>query len=194
MIYVVNQKFFKKNIEKMAKYNPYFILDGENFAVTGKSNDKVAIATKYNRAHSVGGFCPEVSLYRLIRKLKRDEKVSEEKLEKETKEFLKDKSFIVAVNVAFKALIANGIDNPLNIFVVLPNVVYKYLGKNIIKKMIKIADVDFDFIFDQKTLDDDMKRLKILLSPSQLKEIDRLTKKIEKKYNLKFIGDDDDEY
>ena len=128
MIYVVNQKFFKKNIEKMAKYNPYFILDGENFAVTGRSNDTVAIATKFNRAHSVGGFCPEVKLYGMLRKLKRGEDINTDKFEKEVKNFIKDKSFIVAINVAFKALIAGGSSDPLNVFVVLPNIVYKYLS------------------------------------------------------------------
>ena len=194
MIYVMNQKFFKKNIEKMAKYNPYFIIDGENFAVTGRSNDKIAIATKYNRTHSVGGFCPEAKLYGMLRKMKRGDDVNQDKLESETKKFVKDKSFIVAINVAFKALIAGGTDNPLNIFIVLPNVVYKYLGKKIIKKMNKIADVDFDFIYNQDDLEENMKRLKNLLDAGQLKEIDRLSKKIEKKFDLKFMKDDDDDY
>ena len=192
MIYVMNQKFFKKNIEKMAKYNPYFIIDGENFAVTGRSNDAVAIATKYNRCHSVGGFCPEVKLYGMLRKLKRDEQVNPEKLENEIKKFIKDKSFIVAINVAFKALIAGGSDNPLNIFIVLPNIVYKYLGKKIIKKMIKVADINFEFIRSQDTIEENMKILRNLLGSNELKEIDRLTKKIEKKYELKFMKDDDD--
>ena len=192
MIYVMNQKFLKKNIEKMAEYNQYFIIDGENFAVTGRSNDTVAIATKFNRSHSVGGFCPEVKLYGMLRKLKKDEEVNKDKLEKETKKFVKDKTFIVAVNVAFKALIANGTDRPLNIFVVLPNVVYKYLGETIIKRMKKIADADFSFIFSQDVLKEDMKHLKKLLGSEELKEIDKITKKIEKKYDLKFSSEDDD--
>jgi hypothetical protein len=188
----MNQKFFKKKIEKMAEFNPYFILDGENFAVTGRSNDTVAIATKFNRAHSVGGFCPEVKLYGMLRKIKRGEEVNPEKLEKEIKKFIKDKSFIVAINVAFKALISSGQDNPMNIFIVLPNIVYKYLGKKIIKKMTKIADTDFEFIFSQEALEDDMKMLKDLLSPKEMKEIDYVSKKIEKKHELKFLQDDDD--
>ena len=192
MIYVMNQKFLKKNIEKMAEYNQYFIIDGENFAVTGRSSDKIAIATKFNRSHSVGGFCPEVKLYGMLRKLKKDEEVNKDKLEKETKKFIKDKTFVVAVNVAFKALIANGTDRPLNIFVVLPNVVYKYLGATIIKRMKKIAGTEFNFIFSQDVLKEDMKCLKRLLGSEELKEIDKITKKIEKKYDLKFTSDDDD--
>ena len=192
MIYVMNQKFFKKNIEKMAKYNPYFIIDGENFAVTGRSDTTIAIATKYSRCHSVGGFCPETKLYGMLRKLKREEDVSPEKLEKETKKFIKDKTFIVAVNVALKALIAGGVENPLNIFVVLPNIVYKYLGQRIVKKMKKLADTEFEFIYSQDVLKDDIKRLKVLMEPKQLKEIDGITKKIEKKHDLKFRKDDDE--
>ncbi len=192
MIYVMNQKFFKKNIEKMAKYNPYFIIDGENFAVTGRSDTTIAIATKYSRCHSVGGFCPETKLYGMLRKLKREEDVSPEKLEKETKKFIKDKTFIVAVNVALKALIAGGVENPLNIFVVLPNIVYKYLGQRIVKKIKKLADAEFEFIYSQDVLKDDIKRLKVLMEPKQLKEIDVITKKIEKKHDLKFRKDDDE--
>ena len=192
MIYVMNQKFFKKNIEKMAKYNPYFIIDGENFAVTGRSDTTIAIATKYSRCHSVGGFCPETKLYGMLRKLKREEDVSPEKLEKETKKFIKDKTFIVAVNVALKALIAGGVENPLNIFIVLPNIVYKYLGQRIIKKMKKLADTEFEFIYSQDDLKEDIKRLKVLMDSKKLKEIDGITKKIEKKHDLKFRKDDDE--
>ena len=192
MIYVMNQKFLKKNIEKMAKYNQYFIIDGENFAVTQKSADRTAIATKFSRAHSVGGFCPEMKLYKMLQKMKDEEPVVEEKYDREVKKFLKDKTFIVAVNVAFKALIAGGVDNPLNIFIVLPNIIYKYLGKRIIKRMVKLADVDFEFIFDQSTIDEDPKRLKKLLTPKELKEFDSITKKIEKKHDLKFMKDDDE--
>lgn len=192
MIYVMNQKFLKKNIEKMVKYNQYFIIDGENFAVTGRSGETEAIATKFTRAHSVGGFCPETKLYGMLRKLKKEDRVSPEKLENETKKFLKEKSFIVAVNVAFKALIAGGKDNPLNVFVVLPNIVYKYIGKRIIKKMKKLADSEFEFIFDQEALEEDMKRLKKLLGADDLKYIDKITKKIEKKYELAFLKDDDE--
>ena len=192
MIYVMNQKFLKKNIEKLAKYNEYFIIDGENFAVTQKKADRVAIATKFSRAHSVGGFCPEMKLYKMLQRKKDEEPVDEEKYDREVKKFLKDKTFVVAVNVAFKALIAGGVDHPLNIFIVLPNIVYKYLGKKIIKKMIKMASVDFEFIYDQEVLDNDLKRLKKLLGPKELKVFDDITKKIEKKHDLKFIKDDDE--
>ena len=191
MIYVMSQKFFKKNIEEMAKYNDYFILHGENYAVTGNAGETTAIATKYNRCHSVGGFCPEVKLYGMLRKLKKDEEVNPDKLTKETKNFIKGKPFTVAINVALKALIAGGQDNPLNIFIVLPDLVYKYLSEKIIKRIKKVSGLEFGFIYNQEVLKDDMKRLKKLLSPEELKEIDKVTKKIEKKFDLKFSDDND---
>lgn len=191
MIYVMSQKFFKKHIEKMAEYNDYFILDGENYAVTGNSGETTAIATKYSRCHAVGGFCPESKLYGMLRKLKKGEDVNPDKLEVATKKFLKDKAFTVAINVALKALIAGGYDHPLNIFIVLPNVVYKYLGEKIIKRIKKVSSLEFDFLYKQEALKENMKRLKTLLSSEQLKEIDKVTKYIEKKYELKFAEDDD---
>ena len=192
MIYVVSQKFLSKNDVKMVKPNPYFILDGENYAITGRSSNKVSIATKYNRSHSVGGFCPESRLYSMISKKKRGEEVSEEKYKKEVKKFIKDKTLVVAINIAFKALIAGGYDEPLNVFVVLPNRVYKALSKKMIKRMEKLADVEFKFIFSQEDIEDNFKKLKTLMNKDQMKAIDSASKRIEKKYELKFLEDDED--
>ena len=185
----MNQKFFKKNIEKMAKYNPYFIIDGENYAVTLNT---ISITSKYSRAHSVGGFCPEMKLYTMLKKKKKGAEYNLDKYEKEVKSFIKDKNFVVSTNVAFKALVAGGYNEPLNLFIVLPNLVYKYLGKKIVKRMIKIAGVDFDFIYTQEDLKEKMKMLNNLLDPKEMKEIDNVSKKIEKKYSLKFMRDNDE--
>ena len=193
MIYLMSQKFLIKNIEKMVKYNDYFILDGENYYATGKSSNDVAIATKYNNSHSVGGFCPEVRLLNMLKKKKNGEDYNKEKLDKEIKKFISDKSFVASINVAFKSLVVGGANNPRNIFIVLPNVVYKYLARKYVKKMIKLAKVDFNFIFTQDDLKEDMKLLKNTLSNKQLKQIDEASKKIEKKYEISFKSDDDDD-
>lgn len=193
MIYVMSQKFLNKHDVKMVKQNEYFILDGENYAVTGRSVNRVAIATKYNRSHSVGGFCPENRLYTMISKKKRGEDVNKEKYKKEVKKFIKDKTLVAAIAVAFKALIANGYDQPLNIFIVLPNRVYSTLSKKIIKRMEKLAEVDFKFIFTQDDIKDDIKRLKKNLNKGQLKQIEKAAKRIEKRYKLKYMITDDDE-
>ena len=50
--------------------------------------------------------------------------------------------------------------------------------------MIKVADVDFEFIYSQNDIEDNLKKLRNLLGSDELKEIDSLSKKIEKKYDL----------
>lgn len=191
MIYVMSQKFFTKNIEKMAKYNEYFVLDGENYYATGRTADSVAIATKYSKSHSVGGLCPESRLYNMLKKKKNGEDINEEKLKKETKKFFKDKSTIASFNVVFKTVVVGGANNPRNIFVVLPNIVYKFLGEKMIKKMKKLAKADFNFIFTQEDLKDDIKMLKETLTKDQMKYIDKISKKVEEKYQINFSSDDD---
>ena len=193
MLYVMSQKFLTKNIEKMAKYNDYFIIDGENYYATGRNSNHTAIATKFSNAHSVGGLCPESRLYNMLKKKKNNEDFNEEKMKKEIKKFFSDKSFIASANTTFKAAVVGGADNPRNIFIVLPNVVYKYMGKKMIKKMIKLAKVDFNFIFSQEDLKEDMKILKNPLSGSEMKKLDEASKKVEKKHDILFNAKDDDE-
>lgn len=190
MIYVMSEKFFSKNVKKLVKHHAYFGLDGANYSVIAGSSYKEAVASKYNRFHSAGGFCPENRLYRFLKKKKDGEEVNEARLEKEIKEFLTDKSFIAAVRTAFMAENSKYPDT-LNIFVVLPNIVWKYLGKQIVKKMIKLSKMDFEFIFTQEDIEDNFKLLKRELTADQMKDLDKRVKKMEKKYDLKFIGGDE---
>lgn len=192
MLYVMSQKFFKKNIEKMAKYNEFFNLDAENFAATGRSGDKSAIASDYSRTHSVGGFCPESRLYGMLKKKKRGEDINESKYEKEIQYYFEDKAFIASVCTAYKAVIAGGVNKPMNIFIIFPNIVYKYLGKKIVKKMQKISKLEFDSVFTQEDIENDRKCLKKLFTPDQMKEIEKRVKKIEKKFDLKYSFSNDD--
>ena len=82
----------------------------------------------------------------------------------------------------------------LNIFVVLPNLVWKYLGDEITERIKKIAKMEFEFVYTQRDIKE--KGMNILsreLDTTQLKEIDHRIRKIDKKYDLKFLlGDDDD--
>ena len=82
-------------------------------------------------------------------------------------------------------------NNPRNIFVVLPNIVYKFLGEKMIKKMKKLAKADFNFIFTQEDLKDDIKMLKETLTKDQMKYIDKISKRVEEKYQINFSSDDD---
>ena len=193
MIYVMNQKFLEKNIVKMSKYNQYIIIDGENWAITGRSSDDTSIATKYRMCHSVSGFTPEDRLYNYLIKKKKNQEINEYKYNRELEEFLEDKPFIASCDAVMKALVANGLNDSMNVFIVLPNIVYRYLGLTIAKRIHELLDVDFFCVFIQEDLKENgFKMLKTLLNSDQLREVDKASKRIEKKYKLKYSLRDDD--
>lgn len=195
MIYLMSRKFFEKNIQKMAKYNEYFVFDGENYGVTGGGLSTSALASKYSRTHSVGSFSPEQRLYTMLREKKRGIEVNDKKFRNEVEAWVEDKSFISGVAYAYKAL--NATEEPMNLFIVIPNIIYKYLGSTIYKEMVKLAGLDFECVFMQDTIKEDKKCLKDLLGKKKLKAVKKAVKKIEKDHKLKrggsVVEDDDDD-
>lgn len=189
MIYVMSQKFFMRYVARLAEPNPYFIIDGENYMVSGDSN-KVRISTKFNRSHSVGNFSPEQSLYSYILKLQRGDDINEDKFDRRVREYLTDKAFISSVNSAYKALIALGTHETLNIFVVLPNLVYKYLGNQIVVRMRRLANLSFTCVYPQSELRENWRMLERLCNDRQLREIDEATKRIERHWDLQYSASD----
>lgn len=190
MLYIMSQKFFKKHTNKLVAPNDYFVIDGENSGVTNPRHE--SIATKFNNTYPLGGWCPDDALYRELMKIKRGEDVSKGKLEKLTERYLKSKDFIAAACASIKAQAANGVTNDINIFVVLPNVVYKQLGTKIKKRLTKLVAVDFEFIRMQDDIN--KKALTETLKKKQLKEILKVIAALEKKkkYLHDFNNDDDD--
>lgn len=189
MLYIVSQKFFKKNADRLVAPNQYFIIDGENHGVT--DSRKESISSKYNNTHPLGGWCPETELYRMLVKRKKGEDVSEKKFTKYVEEYLKSSDFIAAVCASAKAQATYGVDEDINIFVVLPGVVAKQLGKTIRKRIYKIIKVDCEFV----RLQDDINKhnLSDTLRKKDLKAILNAIKSAEKKYKLDYRLDDDDD-
>ena len=192
MIYVMNEKYFEKNIKKMAKQNDYIIIVAYNYGVIDVKNDE-SLASKYSNAHTAGGLCPEFELYGLLKKIKKNIKVSKSKLEREIHNYTHEKSFVNGVAVSLKGLVSGKRYNKLNVIIVFPNIVYKYLKDIIIKRFIKLAKVDFEFIRDKDYIDSNgFSCMKSMLSDSQLDELISSIKHIEKKYKLKYDRDDDE--
>lgn len=193
MMYIMSQKFFKKNVEKLVAPNQYFLIDGENFGTTGNRSD--AVASKYANSYSLGGFCPERELYNILKKIKKDEDFSKKKFERELKEFLHSKDFIGAACASMKAQASYGVDSDMNIFIVIPNVVYKIIGEIMCKSIVKMAKVeDFKFIFTEDDIEKKGKKiLKNTLKKKELKEILKSVKRLEKKHDLDYSGRDDDD-
>ena len=188
MIYVMSQKVFKKYAKKILKYAEFFIIDGENWSVTSHSEDEAAIASSYPMAYSVGSFSPETRLWSMLKDLKRGHEVSESKLRNEVSIYFKDKAFVGSVNLAYKSLVASGTDTR-NGYVVLPNLVYKYLGEAIVKRMRKLGEkggLDFHCVYSQDRIKDDPKCVKKLLKKKELAQVDKASKWIEKHYKLTY--------
>ena len=83
---------------------------------------------------------------------------------RELEEFLEDKPFIASCDAVMKALVANGLNDSMNVFIVLPNIVYKYLGLIIAKRIHELLNVDFFCVFIQEDLKENgFKMLKTLL-------------------------------
>lgn len=183
MIYIMSQKFLGKNIEKMAKRANYFIVDGENYGATGRvSSSEQAIATRFSNAKGIGGFCPEARVCEVLRKLYRGDNVNQNRVRRFTDDFLEDERFITAVVTAlFAFIIGNKSNKHTNLFIVLPDFLYKTIGGEIIKRVEIISGIP-KIISNQKALKTD---LSILDRSTAIKDIDKLEarcKKLEKKY------------
>ncbi len=194
MMFLMSQKYFKKKAEKLVAPNNYFIIDGTNYGVTG--DDIEGLHRRYNNCHVMGGWCPEGELYRLLRKKKSGEDFSEKKFDKYLKEFLHDEDFVGAVCATTKAQASYGVDQDMNIFIVIPNLVYKYLAKQIKKRVYKIVlrdKADIPFFMTQDDLEKTGKAaLSTPLTKSQLKTILERVKKAEKRHKINYNTEDDD--
>lgn len=196
MIVVMNQKFWEKKVTKLVEWAEYIGIDGENYGLIDRSSKSLAIASKYSHMASLGSYTPDGRLYTMLRKLKKGEEVNENRFLNEVEIYLEDKAFISCVIKTLRALYSCGFDTHLNVFVILPNLVYKYLGGRIIDRMVELADVDFQFIFSQEEIKAfGYDKLEIPMKRSMLKQIANSVERLEKKYKIKYKDRDDrDDY
>lgn len=192
MIIVMSQKFWIKHAPKMAEPAEYVGVDGENIAITNRPSGAEAIATKYSHFVSLGSFTPEGRLHTMLKKLKKEEEVNMNRFRNEVSLYLEDKAFISCVIKTFKALYSCGFDAHLNVFVVLPNLVYRYLGKVIIEEMIDLADLPFRFVFSQEELKEfGYDKLELSLGKKRLKAIAERVEYLNRKHKIKYKNKDD---
>ena len=185
MIYLMSQKFWMKHAKKLVKPCDYIGIDGENWSVTGRRSDQEAIATRYSNFASFGSFTPEGRLYGMLRKKKKGEEINESKFAHEIEVWIEDTSFISVAIKTFKSVYGFGIDEPANVFVVIPNLVYKYLAEDIIEAMKDLADMEYSFIFDQGYIKEtDYEILDHHLNRRQIKALHEQIKHLEKKYKI----------
>ncbi|MCM1214138.1 MAG: hypothetical protein NC548_06410 [Lachnospiraceae bacterium] len=196
MVYILSKKFFGKNVDRLVAPNRYLIIDGENYSVTSSIGDSEKTADNYSNAIILGGFCPENALFTLLRRKKKGEDFSEKKLKQYTKDFLKSRDFTSAACLAMKAQAAYGDDNDCNIFIVVPNLVNKYLSKVIKKRMLKIIRYEGDkqFLYTQKEAEEIGKKIfSKTASRKTLREVLKGIGAAEKRYKLDDASEDKDD-
>lgn len=197
MIVIMSQKFWTKHAPKLVEPADYIGVDGENFGLTNRSADSSAIATRYSHMVTMGSYTPEGRLLTILKKMKRGEEINPRRYRHEVELYLDDVSFIACVVKTFKALYSCGFDSHLNVFLILPNIIYRYLGDPIMKEMINLAGLDFRFIFNQEELKEfGYSKLSIPLGKKRLKEISDRVSVLERKYKIKYTKKkdwDDDE-
>lgn len=79
------------------------------------------------------------------------------------------------------SMVKNDDGRQLNMFIVLRNKAYKVYSKKLVKKMRKIFDTDFEFIYTFEEYEDDKKLLKRDLKNNQVNNLLKQIKKLEKK-------------
>lgn len=193
MIYVISRKFLDKQGSKLAAPKEYLIIDGENFGNNASGNDEPA-TQKYNKCIIRGGFCPERETIAIMKRKKAGKEYSEKKLKNQIKEFYKSADFLEAAFFSMKAQGVYGVDKDINVFVCLPNLIFKNLGKQTAAIIQELSGMDFQFVFTEKTIKDSKRRcLEVGLKKKQLKKIIKVVKKAESKYNFRDRRDYDED-
>lgn len=194
MIYVISRKFLDKQGSKLAAPKEYIIIDGENFGNNASGNDDPA-SQKYNKCYIRTGFCPERETISLLRRKRDGKDYSEKKLKNQLKEFFKGVDFLEAAFYSMKAQGIYGIDNDINVYVCLPNIVFKAIGKETASMIQELSGMDFQFVYTEKIIKDTKRKcLEKGLKKKQLKKINKAVKKAESKFKIKRRDDEDDDW
>ena len=190
----MSQKQWIKKAPKLVQYADYIGIDGENYVITGRASESVAIGSKYSHFVSVGSLTPEGRLWSMLRALKKEQEINQTRFETEVECYFEDKAFVASVVKVLKALYSCGYSTHINVFVVLPNLVYKYLGHAIIDRMMELVDLDFRFIFGfEEVKAFGYEKLEIPIKKPYLKQIAERVEQIEKKYKIKYKKKDWDD-
>lgn len=191
MMFLISEKYLEKNDKKILKVKDYIIIDGSDAGEIGDDSGKSGVAARYNYVVINGGFTPHS---RLIQAMKRDIKdgiVGEDgkyswKTENMLADFFEDRTFVGSVLSAIKGFLmeGDGWDAQKNVFIVLPNKVYKLLSDKILEQFYNLLSVDFQFIYSQTELEDQKKLLTKDLKTKKMDELRKRLPKVAKKFKL----------
>lgn len=188
MIFIISKKFLTEHPKRYLKAKDYTIIDG---ASDEEASGRKSLSAKFNRVVPIGDFYPGNRLVRgLLEKEKGTEanKISPRKLKEMKMDFLDDNDLIQAMLAVVKIQLCvaehDGTNVPLdkNVFIVLPQKLYKTLGKDIYKTMRDLFSNNGDsFIFFQSHLQEDPSLVEMKFKHKLAKAVSKELEKIEKK-------------
>lgn len=190
MMFLISQKFLEKHDKKILKVRDYIIVDGSDAGEMDDDARHSSVANRYNFVVINGGFTPH---NRLIQSMKEDLKegiIADGKYSWKTEnmlaDFFGDRTFIGSVLSAVQGFLveSTGWDVQRNVFIVLPNKVYRLMGDKILTKFNELLEVDFQFIYSEQELTDDKKLLKKDLKEKKMKTLRKRIPKVAAKYKL----------
>lgn len=190
MIFIMSQKFYEKKKEKLACYD-YVAVDTENISVSGRKTMDRQLSAKYPNFVTLPSMTPETHLYEWCRRLKRGETVNKMKFERELDFYFNDTAVISQYVRVMKLLLLN--NGNKNVYVVFTNPIYAVLGRVFCDFFNKVLfGESFDIAFKQEQIKEDSSILQKRLTDGGCELVKRRIKKLNKKYKLKYDGDDDD--
>lgn len=172
MIFIMSLKTFMKYKKKLVEAKDYVIMDA--------TDDDKGELDKFSNVVHLNEFAPPSKLIKA--KAQDDENYELFAIEKMEKKFFKGKGFRTSCLACVNGILEN---RNINIFIIVKGKVFKHYGAVLVKKIRKMFNVDFDFIYTFKDWDDDKKYLKKDLSAGEMDELKEKLRKLEKELDHK---------
>lgn len=186
MIFVMKYKTFNKISKKILPAADYLIVDGNDLDSEISTNADKALSANYTNVYTNGTFTPPKSLIRDLTDIEEGAPIrsNARKIEDKLKDYLKSEDMTLSITATVNTI--NVFDDPrsANVFIVLPNKVYRAVGEDLTRRIKKLFKTDFDFIFNDDEILKNKKLAKKKLKKNQVKEIKKLVSANVDKYGL----------
>ena len=183
MIYICKKKSFEKMAKKILPDYDYFIIDGED---TGSSvSTAKTISDTFSHCTSDGNFTPPRKLIKILTEDDDDDDYAPDKVEDIIDDYFDNRrvkaSMIKAVKTMFALSNANKPIPEINVFIVLPNKVYKAMGIRFLNEYKKLFKNLPQFIYMEDVLKENKKILGKKLSKEDLNKVSNRISDLEDK-------------
>lgn len=188
MLFIYKKKTFEKKAKKILPDKEYFIIDGEDIGSAVSSKKGETISDSFTHCTNNGYFTPPRKLINYFLD-KGDKQYDPSKVEEWLDDYFDSKNTKIALLSAVRAIFAlmNNEKNPIpeiNIFIVLPNKVYKAMGERFKAEYKKMFGLSFEFVFTEDDVEEDKELLTKALSNKQINKILEKLEELEKKNKL----------